>query len=358
MEVQSALTQTLYAQLQEEAAAYSFAIFEQGLIGSPYINKAGGHEYVYWQVKLPDGSFKRTSLGRNSAETQTLVQELLARRNTAEELTESLKATTRAFVGSGGMTIELSHFKVIENLARAGLFSKGVVLVGSHAFTAIGNMLGVQWGRNLKTTDMDFARPSGIALAIPDAGEHINIPAKVKEFDRTYFEVPQLNNKHPSTSMMSNKSKIKIDFLTVQRNGIDNKPYYFADLSIAAEPLKYMDYLLGGRSVTGLVVGAHAIPVNLPDPARFAVHKLVIAQERTLSFETKSAKDIKQATDVLDALIETDRIPDIQQSIADLLPHPKALIHIQTSMERMQGRAKETLVRAMHNALGNEQNRR
>lgn len=347
MEIQSALTQTLYAQLLEEATAYSVAIFEQGIVGSPYLNRAGGHEYVYWQVKLPDGSFKRTSLGRNSQETQAIVEQLLARKKTAAELTESLKATTRAFVGSGGMAIELSHFKVIESLARAGLFSKGVVLVGSHAYTAIGNVLGVRWGQTLKTTDMDFARPSGIALAIPDAGEQINVPEKVKEFDRTYFEVPQLNNKNPSTSLMSNKSKIKIDFLTVQRNGIDNTPHWFADLSIAAEPLKYMDYLLGGLSVRGLVVGSHAIPVNLPDPGRFAIHKLMIAQERTLSFETKSTKDIKQATDVLEALIEADREADIQQAIAELIPMPKALANIGKSMERMEGRAREVLTRAL-----------
>lgn len=347
MELQSALTQTLYAQLQEEATAYSVAIFEQGLIGSPYINRAGGHEYIYWQVKLPGGTFKRTSLGRNSPETRALVEQLLARRNTAEELTGSLKTTARAFVGSGGMAIELSHFRVIESLARAGLFSKGVVLVGSHAFTAIGNMLGVQWGRSLKTTDMDFARPSGIALAIPDAGERMNVPATAKAFDRTYFEAPQLNHKNPSPSMMSNKSKIKIDFLTVQQKGIANTPHYFADLSIAAEPLKYMDYLLGGQSVKGLVVGAHAIPVNLPDPARFAVHKLVIAQERPLSFKTKSAKDIRQATEVLEALIEIDRESDIQQAVADLFPLPKALANVPKSMERMEGRAEAVLTRAI-----------
>lgn len=353
MEIQSALTQTLYAQLQEEATAYSVAIFEQGLIGSPYINKAGGHEYVYWQVRLPDGTFKRTSLGRNTRETEALVQQLLARRNTAAELTESLRTTARAFVGSGGMAIDLSHFRVIETLARAGLFSKGVVLVGSHAFAAIGNMLGVRWGQALKTTDMDFARPSGIALAIPDAGEHINVPASVKEFDRSYFEVPQLNNKNPSTSMMSSKSKIKIDFLTVQRHRSDGKPHYFSDLSIAAEPLKYMDYLLGGQSGTGLVVGAHAIPVNLPDPARFAIHKLLISQERTINFETKSAKDIKQATEVLEALIETDREHDIQQAIADLLTTPTALANVQKARKRMAGRAEEVLAGTIQNGHPN-----
>ncbi|MBK7425020.1 MAG: hypothetical protein IPJ48_19160 [Propionivibrio sp.] len=83
-------------------------------------------------------------------------------------------------------------------------------------------MLGVRWGGNMKTTDMDFARPSGIALAIPDSGESINVPASIKEFDPTFFEVPMLNNKHPSTSLMSRKTKIKIDFLTgFKKTGID-----------------------------------------------------------------------------------------------------------------------------------------
>lgn len=49
-----------------------------------------------------------------------------------------LKSTTRAFVASGGMSMEAAHFRVMEHLARAGLFRKGLVLVGSHAFTALG----------------------------------------------------------------------------------------------------------------------------------------------------------------------------------------------------------------------------
>jgi len=50
-----------------------------------------------------------------------------------------LRATTRAFVGSGGMSVEPAHFKVLEWLARCGLFSTGVVVVGSHACAGIGN---------------------------------------------------------------------------------------------------------------------------------------------------------------------------------------------------------------------------
>ncbi|MFZ4539000.1 GSU2403 family nucleotidyltransferase fold protein [Propionivibrio sp.] len=353
MESQSSLTQMLYAQLQDEALAYSVAIFEQGVTGSPYINTSGGHEYVYWQIRQLDGTLRCASLGRNSPETQAIVAKLLERKKTATELIDALKLTTRSFVGSGGMDIENSHFKILETLARGGLFSKGVVLVGSHAFAAIGNMLGVRWGDKLKTTDMDFARPSGIALAIPDAGGNINIPDTVKQDDPSFFEIPQLSRKQPSTSMMSSKSKVKIDFLTVQKNAIDTSPHYFSDLGIAADPLKYMDYLLGGESRQGLIIGNYAIPVNLPDPARLAIHKLVIAQERTLSFETKSQKDIRQASELIDALSDLGHEQNIRLAISDLIAigSNKPLENIKKSMNRMEQNTRSVLETEWKKAL-------
>ncbi|UCV24670.1 GSU2403 family nucleotidyltransferase fold protein [Ferribacterium limneticum] len=346
MELQSAVTQTLYSQLLEEAMAYGVLIFENGVVGSPYINTARGKRYVYWQIKLPDGRFKRKSIGVESDATTAMISSLLERKKTAEDAIAGLRATTRAFVGSGGMSVEPAHFKVLEWLARCGLFSKGVVVVGSHAFAGIGNSLGVRWGSSLKTTDMDFARPTGISLAIPDSGETIRVPEVMKELDDSFFEVPRLNLKHPSTSMMSRKTKVKIDFLTTQKTLDDDTPHYFPDLSIAAEPLKFMDYLIGGQLSQGLLVGSYAIPVTLPDPARFALHKLVVAQERTASFQTKVEKDIAQASEVVEALVETGRRDDLELAHTALLalPYGSPKASLQKSAERMRGVAKQTVL--------------
>ena len=342
METQSAVTQTLYAQLLEEAMAYSVTLFENGVIGSPYINVSRGRQYIYWQIKLPDGSFKRKSLGLKSESTDALIASLLTRKKNTEEAIAELRTTTRSFVASGGMSVESAHFKILEWLARSGLFSKGVVVVGSHAFAAIGNALGVRWGSSLKTTDMDFARPSGISLAIPDSGEIIRIPEVVQQLDTSFFEVPQLNLKQPSTSMMSRKTKVKIDFLTTQRSWNDDEPHYFPDLAIAAEPLRYMDYLIGDRLFTGLLVGSYAIPVTLPDPARFAVHKLVIAQERATAFQTKVEKDIAQATEIIEALLEVGREENIKVALAGLreLPFGKPVNQLKISIQKMSGQTK------------------
>jgi hypothetical protein len=50
--------------------------------------------------------------------------------------------------------------------------------------------------------------------------------------------------------------------------------------------------------------------VNVPAPARFALHKLLVAQLRPASFAAKAEKDILQAVQVLEVLVE-DRPGDI-----------------------------------------------
>lgn len=338
MSPQSPVSQTLYAQLLEEASVFNATIFEQGIAGSPYLNHANGYAYWYWQVTAPDGKLKRLSLGRDTPETQALVERLKTRKAEASEAITALRATTRAFVASGGMSMESAHFRVMEHLAQAGLFRKGLVLVGSHAFTALGNLLGLRWGSQLKTSDMDFARAQSISLALPGNAEAIDVLASAKELDPTFFAVPQLDHRQPSTAISSRKTRIKLDFLTTHAGSEADSPHYFADLGIAATPLRYMDYLLGGLNRRGLVIGTYAFPLNLPDPARFAIHKLIIAQLRSGEGDAKRQKDIRQADELLAGMIEISLAHEIEEALGALTAagYPGALALIQRSAEQTQ----------------------
>lgn len=318
MSAQSPVTQMLYTQLQEEASVFNAIIFERGVAGSPYLNHANGYAYWYWQVAGPDGKLKRLSLGRDTPETRALVERLKTRKAEASEAIATLRSTTRAFVASGGMSMESAHFRVMAHLAQTGLFRKGLVLVGSHALTALGNLLGLRWGSQLKTTDMDFARAQGISLALPGNAEPIDVLATAQAFDPTFFAVPQLDHRQPSTAIISRKTRIKLDFLTTHAAAGTDTPHYFADLGIAATPLRYMDYLLGGFNRPGLVVGTYAFPINLPDPARFAIHKLVIAQLRRGEGGSKMQKDIRQADELLAGMIEVGLEHEIEEALAAL----------------------------------------
>jgi hypothetical protein len=65
------------------------------------------------------------------------------------------------------------------------------------------------------------------------------------------------------------------------------------------------------RPMRGAVVNGGGILVNVPDPARFAFHKLIVAGERGATLHAKRDKDLHQAAQVFDVL-EQERPDDVR----------------------------------------------
>jgi hypothetical protein len=72
---------------------------------------------------------------------------------------------------------------------------------------------------------------------------------------------------------------------------------------VALVPLKFMDYLLERSGQGVLLDRADACLVNLPDPARYGLHKLLVAAERGAK-HAKYSKDILQALALIDWHLE------------------------------------------------------
>jgi hypothetical protein len=70
-----------------------------------------------------------------------------------------------------------------------------------------------------------------------------------------------------------------------------------------------MSFLLEETVRTVAFDRKHIALVNVPDPIRFAIHKLLISQIRPMAFRAKAAKDIEQASTILDVC--TDQSPDL-----------------------------------------------
>src|SRR5207253_10931745 len=68
-------------------------------------------------------------------------------------------------------------------------------------------------------------------------------------------------------------------------------------------------YLLE-ESQPAAVVDGGGILVSVPHPARFALHKLLVARSRPPSLQTKSDKDVRQAAQLIDVLAR-DRAGDL-----------------------------------------------
>jgi hypothetical protein len=342
MKFQDVLTQTLYAQVKEEAVIFDSMVFGAGATGSAYSITHKDRIYWYWQVSTPTGN-RKMLIGRDSDETRATIARLETQRGDREQLLDGLKRASAAFLASGGMCNEPAHFRVMDKLAMAGLFRKNLILVGSHGFVSIGNALGVKWNGQMKTTDMDIARGQSIAIAVPmDSGETLSVPDVAKSVDSSFFLVTELDHRKPSTTLMSRKTKVKLDFLTTQKPPENTETRYFADINIAATPLRFMDYLLSGNNFKGLIVGNYAIPVTLPDPARFAIHKLIIAQERTSNRDIKATKDIRQADELIQALLALGKEIEIRDAMSIACKTRGALANIKKSMVEPRGLSDDT----------------
>src|SRR5262249_50874641 len=109
----------------------------------------------------------------------------------------------------------------------------------------------------------------------------------------------------------------RLDFLTTRtREG--EKPYHHPQLGITMQPLPFMEYSLEDVRQAVLFSGDIAVLVNVPSPARYALHKLVVFGERSGTFAVKSAKDVRQAIALLSRLRET-RQSEIEEAWRDLV---------------------------------------
>ena len=117
------------------------------------------------------------------------------------------------------------------------------------------------------------------------------------------WPIPGFDHRAPSTSFQVHGTELHLDFLTPQRSRSE-KPVLLSALGTSATPLPYLDYLLE-LTMPGAVVGGNGVLVHVPDPSRFAWHKLIVASARNAAFATKSAKDLLQAEVLLRELMES-----------------------------------------------------
>lgn len=88
-----------------------------------------------------------------------------------------------------------------------------------------------------------------------------------------------------------------------------------AALQAGAAPLQYLAWLIEGPVETIALWGA-GIPISVPQPARFAVHKLILAQKRDAANRPKRVKDLAQAKALIDVLLQHDRFA-LTDALAD-----------------------------------------
>lgn len=309
---------TLYAELSERLRAMDGARSFASLSGGFAKKTVAGSVYWYFKTSAGTAGQREYAIGPDGRATQALMQAYAADRDEARAAEEGVARLCAMLRQGGAMTVDAPSAKVISGLASAGVFRLGGVLVGTHAWLALGNLLGVRWQSNLRTQDVDIAAGRRLEVAMPQS--EADVPAALEALKMGFLPVPGLNPKSAHTSFKVRGQTLRVDLLTPAEGRRDGKPVSIPRLKAAAQPLEMLDYLLEATVLVPILNGGASL-VRVPDPARFALHKLMLSARRPVAEQTKAMKDRQQALELIKVLHE-DREGDLMLAASALRKRP------------------------------------
>jgi hypothetical protein len=217
-------------------------------------------------------------------------------------------------LASGSSTLRLLGFQRIERktaavlatLSNHGLFRAGLTLVGSHAYGVLLNEIGIV-APGYTTQDIDVARAQPLGIALPIGS---NFQQVLNESGLRFSAVPGMPSHKPSASFkLPGAEALAVDLLVPGKDV--GKIVAVKELSTHAQAIPLLDFLLEDP-VDAVVLSANqVVPVKVPSPERFVLHKLYSSQSRK-SDRDKIRKDLQQAA-VLAAAVEEDTPGRLQE---------------------------------------------
>jgi hypothetical protein len=283
----SIAAQTAYGELLEQTRAFELEALA-GLKGAFHTRTLHGHSYVYFGYRDVDGKLRMAYVGPADERVKAL-----AARFAAVKAPRKLAPAAQSALALGCAATPAKHYRIVKQLSAYGFFRAGGVLVGTHAFVAIGNLLGVRWAAGERTLDVDFAHAGrNVSLALP-ADVRLSVHDALTSLEMGLLPIREFSGKAGAQYRNPADPELRLDFLTPATRA--GKTVVLDELGLALEPIKFMEYLLVGTTQAAVLSRQGACIANIPAPERYAVHKLVIRGERVTRERVKAAKDVEQA---------------------------------------------------------------
>lgn len=252
--------------------------------------------HVYWYLQLAVGAKRfHQYIGPDTEKNRRHIEALKERWEESQPTLMERKRLVAMLRAAKAPSADTTIGRILEVLEQTGVFNLGAVLVGSHAFAVYQNMLGIRWPLEAAMTqDVDLAKD------IIDVGVNLDMDAALSELG--FAPTPSFFTGKASPTFMLRNSLITLDVLTPMR-GNRNEPVWLKNLKTHAQPVRYLDYLIGDPQQAVIVYGPGVL-VNVPSPGRFAFHKLVVSQQRKASEAIKKKIDLAQANCLFQFLLE------------------------------------------------------
>jgi hypothetical protein len=280
--------QTLYADLAQSvtfSTTLPASVFTQTIRGKPYLYAAEKHGAV--RITRYLGLAEDPDTAERAENIRRAAQDAKVRRTTVSMLKRS---------GVPAPTIAMG--RVLDAIAKAGLFNNGIVLVGTAAYQVYPAVVGAALSpAALTTQDADLAAAS---LAVTSDVEGESLLDVLKRADPTFTPQPNLDPRSPPRRFRS-AAGLEVDVLTRHRTRADEeRAVVMPGLKCSAQPMRYLEFLIADP-IAAVALYGPGVPVTVPQPARYAVHKLIVAQVRAEA-SVKRGKDLAQAKELITAL--------------------------------------------------------
>jgi hypothetical protein len=295
-------TQTSYAELLEQLLAMD-AHRSIGHAPGAFVTKTlKERAYYYFQYSTPGGTTRQAYVGPKSKALDAVVARFATERAALREDRERIEELAAVLRAGGAAVTDAASARVLSALADAGIFKLGGVLVGTHAFLALGNVLGVRWeGASARTEDVDIGVARVLEVAVPAV--EADVPRAIERLEMGFLPVPGFSPEDASTSFKVRGRGLRVDLITPGDRARAGRPVHVSRFNAAAAPVRYLELVLEDTQPAAIVNGG-GILVTVPHPARFAILKLMVAQDRPSAFQTKADKDVAQAVQLIEAIEE------------------------------------------------------
>jgi len=293
----------LIARLQEDA------VLDLG--GTPLSRERAGRKYWYAVQRLGNVTVERY-LGPDTDELRKNVERSLKINADLRERETQRSRLVRMCREGGILGADVETGKVLFALSKAGIFRLRAVIVGTHAFRCYPGLLGTELPEAYDVTeDIDLAGFHSIAIAVDD---HLD-PGMADALRQVGPFIARPSLFRHATAWRNRESGVLVELLTPNEGPDRDEPVELPALGAYAQPMRFLDYLIH-KPVQAAALYRSGVLVNVPQPSRYAVHKLIVAIRRDASAATKAMKDIDQSAALIDVLAE-DRPDELEEALVE-----------------------------------------
>lgn len=284
--------QDLLSLLKDEAAA--------DVQGTPARKTVRGRLFWYDRYRLGDQIAERY-IGEDTPELAERLARVSELRERAKSRRSEMSRLVRILRLEGCLVPDLATGQLLAAMARVGVFRLGGTVVGTQAFRQYDALLGLRFSQDMtaQTNDVDIASFERLSVALRDRVDE-RLADVFSEMD---FEPVPTVHRNQVWRWRQTKQNTLVEFLTPsfeEDEGIRELPA----LGVSAQSLHFLNYLIADPIKVPLLYRSGAL-IQVPQPERFAIHKLIVAERRLLGPEAdKARKDRAQAEFLIRILAE------------------------------------------------------